>query len=87
MRRPVYVPEKIKKTVFTTVEALSGCCKPVYVQERPDNAFLTSEQVLLSTCMPVKCQRRTRKQFSPLWRVYEVGAILFMCGKDLITPV
>ena len=30
--------EKIEKTVFTTVEALSGWCKPVYVRERMDKS-------------------------------------------------
>ena len=31
-----------------------------------------------------KCQRRSIKQFSPLWCPCEVGASLFMSGKDLI---
>ena len=30
--------------------------------------------------------RRWRKQFSPLWRTFEVGGSLFVCRKDLITP-
>ena len=30
--------------------------------------------------------RAHRKQFSPLWRPCEVGASVFMSGKDLITP-
>ena len=33
-----------------------------------------------------KCQGGSRKQFSPLWRPCEVGASLFIGGKDLITP-
>ena len=32
------------------------------------------------------CQRKSTKHFSPLWRPFELGASLFMCGKDLITP-
>ena len=32
------------------------------------------------------CLRRSRKQFSPLSMLFEVGASLFMCGKDLVMP-
>ena len=33
-----------------------------------------------------KCQRISRKLFSPMWRLCEVGASLFKCGKDLTKP-
>ena len=52
-RRPVYVPKKIDKAVFSAVEALWGWGKPVYVRERPDNAILTCEEMQRSTCRPV----------------------------------
>ena len=32
------------------------------------------------------CHKRSRKQFSPLCSPCEVGASLFICGKDMITP-
>ena len=35
---------------------------------------------------PVYVQRRSRKQFALLWLPCEVGASLFMCRKNLITP-
>ena len=48
------------------------------------SAVLTSEKVLRSAWRPVYVPEKMRKQFSPLWWPCEVGASLFMCGKDLI---
>ena len=50
---------------------------PVYVLERPDN----NVEGLF------KWQGRSRKKFSPQWRSCEARANLFMCGKDLISPL
>ena len=59
---------------------------PVHMGETTHNAVLNSEEVLWRNCRIFKCQRKLRKQFSTLWWPFEVGASLFMCVKDLITP-
>ena len=38
----------------------------------------------LEACVSARAYRQ--KQFARLWRPFEVGASVFMSGKDLITP-
>ena len=56
------------------------------MMERPDKAFFEPPRRCCDALVGLfKCQRKSIKQFSQLWRPCEVGASLFMCGKDLIT--
>ena len=43
---PVYVPEKIERAVFVTVEVLSSSYKPVYVPEVIEKAVFSTVEML-----------------------------------------
>ena len=60
--------------------------QPCLCAANPDKAVFTTEEVLRSTCRHVYVPGKIENAVSPLWKLCEASASLFMCCNDLITP-